>query len=66
MSSQLVAALHTPATSSLIDTEQSIVEYIGSPSRKCRLRASLSAADDDDVTCTPPEEAVLVAAALCC
>ena len=64
LSSQLVAALHTPATSSLIDTEQRKFEYIGSPSRKYRLHASFSVTDDDDVTRTPPDEAAAVA--LCC
>ena len=56
----MVAALK-PATSSLVDTERSIFEYIGSPSLKYRLGASFSADDDDDdITCTPPA----VAAAL--
>ena len=55
LSSQLVAAL-LAVTSSLTDTERRKVEYIGSPSRKYRLRASFSITDGDgdDVTCTPP------------
>ena len=57
-----MAASLNPATSSLIDSERRKFEYIGSPSRKYRLSASLSAADDDDVTCTLPAIAVLLRA----